>query len=79
MQPTIVIYTGKICSHCHDVKEYLTEMGYEFEERSISNPAHKKAIISMGYRAIPLLLINGLVYLGSDLKKIQELINENTK
>ena len=73
-QPKIIIYTGSICIHCHNVKEFLTENGYEFEERSISIKENKTEVLAMGYFGIPVTIIDGEEIQGDDLKKIEEII-----
>ena len=76
-QPKIIIYTGSVCSHCHNVKEFLIENNYEFEERNINkNSSYRKEVIAMGYFSVPVILIDGIEIQGDDLEKIKETIEE---
>jgi len=73
-QPKIIVYTGNICVHCRNVKDFLTENGYEFEERSISIKENKKEVLKMGYFSIPVTIIDEEEIQGDNLKKIEEII-----
>lgn len=75
-QPTIIIYTGHVCSHCKDVKDFLTENGYEFEEKDIRDATNRKKVIAMGYFSVPVTIINGKLIHGNNLVLIKQTLEE---
>lgn len=56
----IIVYTTTNCSHCRQVKKFLSEKGIAFEERNIEqNNEYAKQVWDLGARAVPVTLIGG--------------------
>lgn len=59
--PDIEIFTGPNCNYCRQAKELLTDIGYRFAERDVSQPGVIDEFRERLPRekAIPQIFING--------------------
>ncbi len=66
------IYTMPGCSYCRSVKEYLREIGMEYEEIDLSTDEKGKAFMNQrGYTALPVTVIGATEISGYDMPKIK--------
>ncbi|MCT4633903.1 MAG: glutaredoxin family protein [Firmicutes bacterium] len=71
----IIIYASNTCPYCTLAKEYFEEKNLKYEERNIHNsPEARKELLQMGYRGVPVILIDGEEILGFDKEKIEEVL-----
>jgi len=68
----IIIYSSTTCPHCTIIKEFLNELGLDYEVRDISNKVYRKELMEMGFMSIPVTVIDGKAIHGSDLREIGE-------
>ena len=68
----IIIYTKTGCPWCHTALEWLTEKGYEFEERNVTE--HPELFTELeketGQNKCPSLLIDGVWVLDAGVEDI---------
>ena len=68
----VEIYTSTNCMHCHNAKEFFTNNNIDFVEHNISKDIEaKRTLMSKGYRAVPLIVIDGEEMLGFDEEKVK--------
>ena len=71
----IDIYTSNNCQYCHEAKEFFNESNIPFTEHNISiDKEAKTEIMKMGYRSVPLIVIDGEKILGFDKEKVVSLL-----
>lgn len=71
-----IVYTSTNCSHCKQVKSYLTEQGVAFEERNIeTNEDYAQEVWDMGVRAVPLTLIGDARIAGMNKTQFAKVLN----
>ncbi len=69
----IVIYTSAGCQFCHLAKDFLTEKGFEFTEKNISED--KEAMLELrkkGYAGVPVIMVDDTEVLGFDQEKLEK-------
>ena len=55
----IKLYTGPSCSACTKLKDRLESLEIphdSYEEANVNEAAHRKAVVALGFRGIPLLV-----------------------
>ena len=58
---------------CHQVKEYLSQNGIQFQERDIAqDPGALADLKKLGYMTTPVIVIDGSVIVGFDADKIEQ-------
>ncbi len=64
----VVIYTTTYCPYCRAAKALLDSKGVEYEEIDLTkDPTAKRRIMEeMGWRTVPIILINGNLIGGYD-------------
>jgi len=71
----IDIYTSNNCQYCHEAKEFFNDSNIPFTEHNISiDKEAKTEIMKMGYRSVPLIVIDGEKILGFDKEKVVSLL-----
>lgn len=71
----ITIYTSNTCPHCQSAKDYMTTRGFKFEERNVENKDFRKELINMGYRGVPIIVIDEVEIVGFDKEKINQILS----
>lgn len=65
MSKAAVIYTSNTCAYCAEAKEILKLLECTIEEKNINtDPSHRAELIAMGYRSVPVILIDGNIIVG---------------
>lgn len=73
--PRITLYGTRRCSHCRQLKQWLTHHGYRFQEFDIeSNPRARKAFQRLDARGVPVLLVGDRRIDGFDPKRLKQLL-----
>jgi glutaredoxin len=76
MPKEIVVYTQPGCSACERQKEFLASKGVTYELRDISkNREHLDELITLGFNATPVTLVDGEAVAGFNPKKLEELLS----
>lgn len=75
LMKNITVFTSKTCQYCPRAKSYLTEKGYPFIEKDISDPSVRQELMKMGARGVPTFLIGDDMVVGFDPDKIEQLID----
>jgi thioredoxin reductase (NADPH) len=73
--PEIIVYSSDGCAYCEKVKEYLKDLGFEYEERNGS--LHKEYFDQLKEKKIfgtPATFVNGNLVLGFQEKKFKKLL-----
>jgi thioredoxin reductase (NADPH) len=71
----IIVYSSTGCPYCEKVKSYLTDLGFEYEERNAS--IHKEYFDQLKEKKIfgtPATFVNGKLVLGFQEKKFKKLL-----
>jgi len=62
---------------CDQAKEYLSQKGIKFQERDIAkDPGALADLKKLGYMTTPVIVIDGLVIVGFDEKKIEQALED---
>ncbi len=73
--PRITLYSTRRCSHCRQLKQWLTRHGHRFQEFDIeSNPRALKAFQRLGARGVPMLLVGDERVDGFDPERLKQLL-----
>jgi glutaredoxin 3 len=72
----VVIFNSDSCSFCREAEAYMKENGIEYEDKNIKVPEFKKELMSLGFRSVPLIQIDGESILGFDRELIEEKLKD---
>lgn len=62
----MILYTRNNCSACRNVKAYLDDQGYRYEEVNIENDYDAAAqLVEAGIRSVPVLLTREKYLIGA--------------
>ena len=62
---------------CDQAKEYLSQKNIKFQERDIAkDPGALADLKKLGYMTTPVIVIDGLVIVGFDEKKIEQALED---
>lgn len=71
----VTIYTANTCPYCIKTKEYLAEKGIKYDEKNVQeNSQAKNELLSMGYRTVPVIIVEDEEIVGFDKSKIDNVI-----
>ncbi len=71
----VFVYSSNTCPYCTLAKDYLTELGVEFEEKNIQTDNEaRKELMEMGHMGVPVIVIGEEEIVGFDRAKIDELL-----
>lgn len=70
----VVIYTSATCPYCDMAKDYFRTKGIAYEEKSTSEPEHRKKLVSMGIRGVPAIFVGNQHVVGFDPVEIEKLM-----
>lgn len=66
------IYTMPTCSYCRSVKEFLRQVGVDYEELDLSHDKAGQAFMKLrGYTGLPVTVIDGEEIVGYDMPRIK--------
>lgn len=66
MTDDIIVYTTPTCPDCRTLKSWLTQQGFAFEERDLSDPAiMEEAKARTGVRVAPITIVGDQVFYGT--------------
>lgn len=73
----VTIYTASTCPSCTEAKEYLKRNNIPFLERNVQKSEKaKEELLEMGYRTVPIILVDNEEIVGFDKKKLNSYIRE---
>ncbi|EOD00278.1 glutaredoxin family protein [Caldisalinibacter kiritimatiensis] len=73
--PNVTIYTSSTCPHCVSAKQYLQQKGVDFTEKNVSTDVSaRNELIQMGYRGVPVIVVDGEEILGFDRNRLEQLL-----
>ena len=71
MASDIVVYTMEGCPPCAMVKQLLTRMGVDFQEKDVRrDPRARDEFMRMGFRGTPVTVIEGQAIVGFDQARL---------
>jgi glutaredoxin len=53
----------------------MTTRGFKFEEKNVENNDFRKELINMGYRGVPIIVIDEIEIVGFDKEKINQILS----
>ena len=70
----VKVYSTPTCPYCHMAKNYLKDMGIEFEDIdvSVNQAAAQNMIARSGQMGVPVIEIDGQIIVGFDKPKIAQ-------
>jgi glutaredoxin 3 len=74
----IKVYSTPSCIYCKMAKEFFREKGIKFEDIDVSADQQKaeEMVKKSGQMGVPVMDIEGVIIVGFDQEKIEELIND---
>lgn len=73
----VVVYSSNTCPYCVNAKDYLAELGVEYEEKNIQQDKEaRKELMEMGHMGVPVIVIDGEEIVGFDKGKIDSLLKK---
>ncbi|TXC92188.1 glutaredoxin family protein [Metabacillus litoralis] len=77
----VIVYSQPNCPPCQVVKQFLEHHQIEFIEKDVSqdHDAREKLINELHSTSTPTVTINEEIVTGFDLKRLEELLDINTK
>ena len=75
-QKHIIIYSTPTCTHCHHLKDYLTEKGFSYEDIDVSKDfaALQASVEKSGQKGVPVIDIEGKIIVGFDQEEVDEVL-----
>ena len=71
MVQDVIVYSNMGCAPCHQAMEYLSQKGVPFIEKNVArDPSAMQALMSMGLRLLPVLVIGDKRLSGFNPKEI---------
>lgn len=71
----VVVYSSDTCPYCTLAKDYLTELGVEYEEKNIQRDNEaRKELMEMGHMGVPVIVIGEEEIVGFDKAKIDDIL-----
>lgn len=73
----LVIYTTTNCPGCKELKAYLDSQNIPYDIKNVSDSMeYRNELVSLGYRAVPVLYNGKRAELGPDKGTIAEMLKE---
>ena len=72
----VIVYSTPTCPWCTKAKQYLTQIGVDFEEKDVSVDvrAAKEMVELTKQMGVPVIVIDGNPVVGFDKKRIDQLL-----
>ena len=79
MEKRVIIYTETTCPFCLQVKEYLREKGFEYQEKDVQEDreVREELIDISGQQGVPVIVINDEVVIGYNQAMLDTLLTDN--
>ncbi len=75
MAKSVVVYSAEWCPWCHRVTDFLKQNRVEFTEKNVEEGENaRECMEKSGQGGIPVTIIDGVVLVGYDEKKLRELL-----
>jgi glutaredoxin-like YruB-family protein len=76
----IVVYSTPNCKYCKEAKEFLADQGFYYEEYNVAedSEARSEMIELSGQLGVPVLTINGTVFVGFDAQAVNDELDRLT-
>lgn len=76
LKTMVKVYSTPTCTYCKTLKEYLKSKNVDFDEIDVSKDEKElqKMIKDSGQMGVPVVDINGIIIVGFDKIKIDELL-----
>ncbi len=76
-QPKIRVFSTETCPYCVNLKQYLDEKGFKYEDINVTEnqEAQKEMIDKSGQMGVPVTEINDEIVIGFDKAKVDQLLN----
>ena len=72
----IELFGASWCPGCKQAKKWLDDRKVDYVYQDIDNPVSEQKLIKMGFRSIPVLVVDNQVISGYNPEKMGDLINE---
>ena len=71
----VIIYSTNTWPHCVTAKEYLSGKGINYTEKNVqSDTEARKELLAMGYRGVPVIVVDGEEIVGFDKGRLDQLL-----
>lgn len=71
----VVIYSTNTWPHCVTAKEYLSGKGINYTEKNVQTDTEaRKELLAMGYRGVPVIVVDGEEIVGFDKGRLDQLL-----
>ena len=71
----VIIYSTNTWPHCVTAKEYLSGKGINYTEKNVqSDTEARKELLAMGYRGVPVIVVDGEEIVGFDKERLDQLL-----
>ena len=71
----VIIYSTNTWPHCVTAKEYLSGKGIKYTEKNVqSDTEARKELLAMGYRGVPVIVVDGEEIVGFDKGRLDQLL-----
>ena len=71
----VIIYSTNTWPYCVTAKEYLSGKGIKYTEKNVqSDTEARKELLAMGYRGVPVIVVDGEEIVGFDKGRLDQLL-----
>ena len=71
----VIIYSTNTWPHCVTAKEYLSGKGINYTEKNVQKDTEaRKELLAMGYRGVPVIVVDGEEIVGFDKGRLDQLL-----
>ena len=71
----VIIYSTNTWPHCVTAKEYLSGKGINYTEKNVQKDTEaRKELLAMGYRGVPVIVVDGEEIVGFDKERLDQLL-----
>lgn len=76
-KPVIRVFSTDACPYCHNLKAYLKEKGFQYEDINVGEDeaAREEMVQKTNQMGVPVSEIDGEIVIGFDKEKINQLLN----
>ncbi len=76
-KPIIRVFSTDACPYCHNLKAYLDEKGFQYEDINVAEDgaAREEMIQKTNQMGVPVTEINSEIVVGFDKERINQLLN----
>lgn len=71
----VIIYSTNTWPHCVTAKQYLSGKGINYTEKNVQTDTEaRKELLAMGYRGVPVIVVDGEEIVGFDKGRLDQLL-----